>query len=141
MSVMAWMVGGILFFLSGVHVYWMAGGKRGVLAAIPSKGLESQLLFRPTKLDTGFVALALALAGWFVLELGEAVAGMLFPKWLILYGGWILSAVFLLRSIGDFRWLGFFKSRKGTLFAKWDTMLYSPLCLLIGICLLILSSK
>ncbi|TCZ78124.1 DUF3995 domain-containing protein [Paenibacillus albiflavus] len=136
-SFFTWVVGGILFLLSGIHLYWMAGGRRGALAAIPSKG--SELLFRPTNVATGIVAGALALAGWFVLELGEVVEWLLFPDWVFIYGGWVLSAVFIIRAIGDFRWIGFFKKQKGTLFAKWDTMLYSPLCLFIGICLIFLT--
>ncbi|MCI3926973.1 DUF3995 domain-containing protein [Paenibacillus sp. TRM 82003] len=116
----------------------MAGGNRWVSAVIPSKGMEAERLFQPTKLETGSVAAALALAGWFVLELAGVIERVLYPEWLIVYGGWALSAVFIIRSIGDFRWLGFFKSKQGTLFAKMDTLLYSPLCLLIGIGVIIL---
>ncbi|WP_028594418.1 DUF3995 domain-containing protein [Paenibacillus assamensis] len=136
-SVFAGIVGVILFLLSGIHLYWVAGGKGGFLAAIPSDG--SELKFRPTKMATSVVAGGLALAGLFVLELGEVMEGLIFPDWLFLYGGWILSGVFILRAVGDFRWVGFFKKQKGTLFAKWDTLLYSPLCLFIGICLIIVT--
>ncbi|TVX88061.1 DUF3995 domain-containing protein [Paenibacillus agilis] len=136
-SIFAGIVGIILFLLSGIHLYWVVGGRRGFLAAIPSDG--SEIKFRPTKMATGVVAGALTLAGLFVLELGEVMEGLIFPDWLFLYGGWILSGVFILRAVGDFRWIGFFKKQKGTLFAKWDTLLYSPLCLFIGICLIIVT--
>lgn len=135
MSVFTWIVGGVLFLLSGIHLYWMAGGRIGALAAIPSTGSES--LFRPTAMATGFVAVALAIAGWFVLELGEVVQRVLFPDWLLIYGGWTLASVFILRAVGDFRWVGFFKKQQRTVFAKRDTVLYSPLCLFIGSCLII----
>ncbi|SDD51165.1 Protein of unknown function [Paenibacillus sp. UNCCL117] len=138
-NVLTWMVGGILLLLSGIHLYWMAGGTRGALAAIPSKG--SELLFRPTPVATGVVAGALALAGWFVLELGGVAGRQLFPDWLFGFGGWVLSAVFIIRAAGDFRWVGFFKKQQGTLFAKWDTLLYSPLCLFLGICFIFLANK
>ncbi len=127
---LAWAVAGILMLLSAVHWYWTAGGRRGARAAVPSDG--SKLLFRPSAFATGIVAGLLSLAAWFVLELGGAVQPLLYPNWALSYGGWALSAIFLLRAIGDLRWVGFFKRRKGTLFAIWDTMLYSPLCLLIG---------
>lgn len=133
-EVFAWLVGGILFLLSAIHLYWMAGGKKGALGAIPSNGSEPA--FRPTKTATGIVAGALALSGWFVLELGEAVERMLFPEWLFSFGGWVLSAVFFIRVIGDFRWVGLFKKQKGSVFSKLDTVLYIPLCLFIGICLI-----
>ncbi|UJF33021.1 DUF3995 domain-containing protein [Paenibacillus hexagrammi] len=113
--------------------------RKGALAAIPSTGSEP--LFRPGKTATVVVAVALALAGWFVLELGEAVHRFLFPSWLLMCGGWLLAAVFILRTIGDFRWVGLFKKQRGTLFAKWDTRLYSPLCLFIGVCLLVVAGR
>lgn len=135
--VLIWAISGILLLLSAVHWYWVAGGRMGILAAIPSDG--STLLFRPSKLATGAVAGLLILAAWFVLEFGGAVENFLFPKWLLTYGGWVLSTVFILRAIGDFMWVGFFKKRKGTLFAQWDTVLYSPLCLCLGIGLLVIA--
>lgn len=134
--VFTWIVSGIFFLLSGIHLYWMAGGKKGTLSAIPSDG--SELLFRPSIASTGIAAGGLALAGWIALELGEAVQSPMLPDWLITYGGWVLAGLFLIRSVGDFRWMGFFKKQKGTLFAKWDTVLYSPLCLFICFCLLLI---
>ncbi|MCR8643380.1 DUF3995 domain-containing protein [Paenibacillus sp. N1-5-1-14] len=133
-SIVAGTVGIILFLLSGIHLYWVVGGRRGFLAAIPSDG--SRIKFRPTKMATSLVAVALALAGLFVLELGEVIERLIFPDWLFNYGGWVLSGVFIIRAIGDLRWIGFLKKHKGTLFAKWDTLLYSPLCLFIGGCLI-----
>ncbi|MFF2092725.1 DUF3995 domain-containing protein [Paenibacillus sp. NPDC058174] len=130
-GVIAGIIGSILFVLSGIHLYWVAGGRRGLLAAIPSDG--SNIKFQPTKIATSVVAGALALAGLFVIELGEVMERLIFPEWLFRYGGWMLSGVFLLRTVGDFRWIGFFKKQKETSFAKWDTLLYSPLCLFIGI--------
>lgn len=90
--IIAIVVGSILLALSAVHWYWIAGGKRGLIAAIPSNG--SELLFSPSKLATGMVASALAVAGWFVLELGGVFTQLLFPDWLLLFGGWALSIVF-----------------------------------------------
>ncbi|WP_236336773.1 DUF3995 domain-containing protein [Paenibacillus auburnensis] len=83
------------------------------------------------------LAAALAIAGWFVLELGEVAQRVLFPDWSFIYGGWALASIFILRAVGDFRWVGFFKKQQGTVFAKRDTFLYSPLCLFIGSCLII----
>ncbi|MHA7965352.1 DUF3995 domain-containing protein [Paenibacillus sp. CAU 1782] len=65
--------------------------------------------------------------------LGGAVERLLFPDWLFSFGGWLLGSLFRIRAIGDLKWVGFFKKRKGTLFAKWDTALFSPLCLLLGV--------
>ncbi len=138
-DVVTWLVGGVLFLVSGIHVYWAAGGTKGSAAAIPASG--SDLLFRPTAVATAIVAIALGLAGWFVLELGGVIERRLFAGWFHAYGGWALAGIFLLRSIGEFRWVGFFKRRKGTRFAKWDTLLYSPLCLMIGLFVIVITTS
>jgi hypothetical protein len=39
----------------------------------------------------------------------------------------------LARAVGDFRLVGFFKTVRGSTFARMDTRLYSPLCVLLGI--------
>jgi len=43
-----------------------------------------------------------------------------------------LALVLLLRAIGDFRLVGFFKRIRGSRFARLDTVLYSPLCLALS---------
>jgi hypothetical protein len=129
-AILSWAVAIVLLGLSGVHGYWLGGGKVGLKAAIPSTGESS--LFRPSPFATAAVAILLLLAAWFVLELGGRIS-LLLPDVVTRYGGWLLAAVFILRAIGDFRWLGFFKRKKGTLFARWDSLLYSPLCLFLGL--------
>ncbi|MDQ0091207.1 hypothetical protein J2T12_004633 [Paenibacillus anaericanus] len=132
---LTWAVGGILFVLSGVHGYWLFGGQVGYKAAIPSTG--AAMLFKPSRMGTAVVAILLALAAWFVFELGGVrrplLSSIFYP-----YGRWLLSGLFIIRAVGDFRWVGFFKRKKGTVFAKWDSVLYSPLCFLLGSALLII---
>jgi hypothetical protein len=70
------------------------------------------------------VILVMGKAGW----IGIAPLSILFDA-----GVWGLSAVFLLRAVGNLRTFGFFKSITGTRFAQWDTRLYSPLCLLLAV--------
>lgn len=58
------------------------------------------------------------------------------PKWLDIvhkYGLWVIASIFILRTIGDFNYVGFFKKYKTTKFGLNDTKYYSPLCLTIGI--------
>ncbi|ADO54564.1 MULTISPECIES: DUF3995 domain-containing protein [Paenibacillus] len=135
LELLTWAVGGILFVLSGMHLYWVFGGQKGAKAAIPSTGTD--LLFKPSKIGTSIVAILLALAAWFVLELGRVVPIQFF-HFFYFYGAGLLSCLFILRSIGDFKWVGFFKRKKGTVFAKWDTVLYSPLCFLLGTAILMM---
>jgi hypothetical protein len=42
--------------------------------------------------------------------------------------GLATAAAFGLRTIGDFRVAGLFKRERRTEFARWDSMLFSPLC-------------
>lgn len=119
----------ILLLLSAVHLYWMTGGRAGASIAVPSRGSEP--LVRPGRAATGIVMLALAAAAWLVIELGGWTRIVYSDPWLRC-GGPLLGAVFLLRGVGDFRWLGLFKRCKDTPFARWDTRLYTPLCLLLG---------
>ncbi|KZE71102.1 hypothetical protein AV545_18980 [Paenibacillus jamilae] len=135
LELLSWAVGGILLVLSGMHLYWVFGGQKGAKAAIPSTGTD--LLFKPSKIGTSIVAILLALAAWFVLELGRVVPIQFF-HFFYFYGAGLLSCLFILRSIGDFKWVGFFKRKKGTVFAKWDTVLYSPLCFLLGTAILMM---
>ena len=37
-----------------------------------------------------------------------------------------------LRAVGDFRMVGFWKTVRDTPFARWDTRLFSPLCVAIA---------
>jgi len=46
---------------------------------------------------------------------------------------WLIAAVFALRAIGDFRYVGFFKRIRDTRFARLDTLAYSPLCAVLGV--------
>ncbi len=44
----------------------------------------------------------------------------------------ILGVAFLVRAVGEGRLVGFTKRVRGTSFARWDTRLFSPLCLAIS---------
>ncbi len=63
------------------------------------------------------------------------------PLWLDNYGLWIIAGIFILRAIGEFNYVGFFKKIKQTKFGQNDTKYYSPLCLTIGILTLLMELK
>ncbi|AOP34893.1 hypothetical protein A0128_14190 [Leptospira tipperaryensis] len=127
--ILSWIVGLILFFLSGIHFYWLVGGQTGGSKVIPE--LNGKPTFRPGKLSTALVGILLFCAALLPIGLTlEIPFGI--PKTLFHYGTFFLSVVFLLRAVGDFRMVGFFKSIRDTTFAKYDTKYYCPLCLLIS---------
>jgi hypothetical protein len=121
----------ILLSLSGIHIYWGFGGKWGSVAAIPTKENNAPII-KPGFFDCLFVALGLLCFGLFILiKTGIIIFGL--PGWLSDYGLWAISAIFLLRAIGEFNYVGFFKKVKSTRFGVMDTRYYSPLCLLLAI--------
>ena len=107
----------IFALLALLHFYWAARGVGGSSAAIPEIG--GKPAFRPSKAATAAVGLAL---------LGTS-AIVLMHQTLLIAGA---AAVLILRAIGDFRLVGFFKRVRGTRFARLDTLFYSPLCLALG---------
>jgi Protein of unknown function (DUF3995) len=122
-SASAWLLCGLLAALSILHLYWAAGGRRGLDAAIPSVG--GKPLFMPGKGACMVVAL--------VLMIGAATPILPFEPWLKSVLLRVMAAVFALRACGDFRHVGFFKRNRDSLFAFWDTRLYSPLCLVLAL--------
>jgi hypothetical protein len=129
------LIGFILFiiflFLACIHVYWGLGGKWGTNAAIPTKE-ENKKLMNPGLFECFVVAFGLIGFGTFCLIKAGIIIFDL-PRWLLNSGLWIISSVFLLRAIGEFKYVGFFKKVNTTKFAKMDTKYYSPLCLFISV--------
>lgn len=115
-----------------LHAYWglvAVGGAGRRSVAIPE--VEGRPLFVPTRAACFAVALALAAAGYLLLVRAGIAPSFGLP-WLGVAGAAIVGAVLILRAIGDFRYVGFFKRVVGTDFATLDTRLFSPLCLALG---------
>jgi len=122
----------VLFILLGtLHIYWAVGGKRGIDKALPV--VDEAPAIAPGLWLTLFVALALFICGFVIFKLGVSQSTTLFLEGDLVYLGWFLSAIFTLRAIGDFHLVGFFKKIKTSLFSKYDTFIYSPLCVMLGI--------
>ncbi|GAB3999267.1 DUF3995 domain-containing protein [Spirosoma daeguense] len=123
----------ILLAISAIHIFWAFGGRWGLSAALPQQNGKRAL--NPGPVVTLFVAIIFAtMAGFYQYKIGQF--NQLFfwvPNWLSQYGLWILASVFMLRAIGDFRYVGFFKKVRKSQFAELDTTYYSPLCLLLSI--------
>lgn len=126
----------IFLFLSSVHFYWGFGGKWGNGAVIPTKdGTEKVIM--PGPVPTFAVGSGLFCIGCIILIKGGLLELSL-PYWISKSSLWVVSFIFILRAVGEFNYVGFFKKVKDTKFAENDTRYYSPLCLLIGILTLII---
>lgn len=121
----------IFLFLGGIHFYWLFGGKWAVESVIPTKSSEPNSQPVP-KIATLIVAFGLTSFG--LLYLNSAFLHF-FPSfnYFSYYLLWIIPSIFIIRAIGEFKYVGFFKKVKNTKFAKADTTLFSPKCLAIGL--------
>jgi hypothetical protein len=114
-----------------IHFYWVFSGEIGFSQSLPTKENGERVL-NPKKIESAIVGIGLTLFGAFYL-IKTGLVDYNLPEWLINYGSWIISFIFILRAIGEFKYIGFFKSIKTTAFGKLDTIFFSPLCLFIGI--------
>ena len=122
----------LIFTTLGIfHFYWFFGGVWGLNKVIPTKTTKFSSLSIP-KVATLMVGLAFIFAALIYL-IKPGLINVPIPNWLINYGCWFIPAVFILRAIGEFNYVGFFKKIKDTEFAKADSKIFSPLCLSIGI--------
>lgn len=126
----------IFLFLSSIHFYWGVGGRWGSEAVIPTKD-DNVKVMMPGLLPTFIVAFGLFGFGLFIL-IKSGLINFDLPHWLSNYGLWIIASIFILRAIGEFNYVGFFKKMKHTKFGQRDTKYYSPLCLLIGVLTIII---
>ena len=116
--------------LAGVHVYWACGGRWLKGAAVPER--NGRAAFVPGPLATLAVAAALLLfAGLVAAVSGSVVLPVPLRAGCLLV--FALAALFLVRAVGDFRLVGFFKKTTGTRFARLDTAVYSPLCTVLAL--------
>lgn len=113
----------ILAGLAALHVYWAAGGRRGLAAAIPQRA-DGSPAFAPSAALTLLVAAALLGAAALIASTAGWVPALPLARELSL----AVAAVFALRMIGDFRFCGLFRRVRRGAFARQDAALYTPLC-------------
>lgn len=121
----------VLISLGSIHFNWVLGGTFGFSESLPTNEKGERVL-HPKKIDSAVVGLGLTLFGIFYLFQSGIIAFNL-PLWILKYAGWIIPTIFIIRAIGDFKYIGFFKKIQNTTFGKLDSKFYSPLCLCIGI--------
>ena len=124
--------------LALLHMSWALGLAPIGGAGVPEIG--GKPTFVPGRGATLAVAAAL-LAAAFVVAARSGLLGALSQSRLVGLACGVLGLVFVARAVGEFRLVGFFKTVKGTQFAYWDTMFYSPLCLVLGVCALWLALR
>jgi len=123
-------VAAVLAAIAAVHVFWGARGDFGRSATLPE--VDGRPVFVPTRLACFAVAALLAAAAW-VLLVGSGQLPDLGVPWLGTVGPVAVGLVLLARAVGDFKYVGFFKSVRDSRFAVLDSWFYSPLCALLAL--------
>jgi Protein of unknown function (DUF3995) len=124
--------------IAALHVYWAMGGRKWADAVLPEMAGNAKKLFIPGKLATLAVAAGLLFFAFISLGASSLFSSFLPGKFFV-YGNAVVGVIFLLRAIGDFRYAGFFKKVKSTVFEKNDTRYFTPLCIIISIIAFLIS--
>lgn len=121
----------ILASLGILHTYWLLGGKHSIEYFFPANSPFRKKNIKPKKLKMFLTSLLLFFMAFFFVE---QMAGFtkIFNADAFKWGNKIITVIFVLRAFGNFTYVGFTKSFKKGTFAKLDTYLYSPVCLLIA---------
>lgn len=118
----------LFLVLAGLHVFWALSGRLGGSGVVPT--IDGSPVMRPGKVGTLLVAAFLAAAA--VVALWRGAWPGTRPSWVPGVGIWVIAVAFAARAVGDFRNVGLFKTVRGTVFARNDTLVFSPLCLAIS---------
>ncbi|MBI1341309.1 MAG: DUF3995 domain-containing protein [Terrimonas sp.] len=121
----------VLLVIAAWHFYWALGGKSGLSRVLP-ENREGRKVLAPSKLVTFLVAaglLAMAVFTWLRVFDNDP----LLPHWMLEYGMLVIAAIFFLRAIGDFKYVGLLKKIRHSSFAERDSRYYTPLSILIAI--------
>ncbi|MEP4948900.1 MAG: DUF3995 domain-containing protein, partial [Flavobacteriaceae bacterium] len=120
-------------FLAGLHFYWAIFGIKDSSKVLHTNAKNNKTKV-PGKFGAVFVGLVLL---FFALIYINKVTFYIVSNWTG-YASIAIGILFIIRALGDFKYVGFFKSAKNSKFSALDTRYYSPLCLLLGVLILAL---
>ncbi len=120
----------MLMLIAAIHFYWAAGGSAWKAGAIPSRnGIPTLSPGLTATALVGFVLLGMAA----VIGSTAGLVPSFLPPAVLRGASAVLAIIFAARAVGEFRYVGFFKRVQGSVFARRDTYLYSPLCFLLAV--------
>lgn len=132
----------IIVFAAAFHLHWAFGGSFGFSVSLPQDP-DGQPIFANRlpmwRVGAAFVAVVLLLLGGLALAQAKSIAIPLSPYFVravLLVSG----SASVARALAWQRYVGFFKRLRTTRWAHYDTRLYCPLFLMLGMCLLYLGS-
>ena len=128
----------IIAFAAAFHLHWALGGRLGYSVSLPHRDDGNPVM--PNRLSwwrwgAAGVALALILLAGLALIVAGAIQTPLAPVLAASILG-VVGAAFVLRALVPTPWTGLFKTIRTTRWARFDTYLYSPLFLTLGLSLI-----
>lgn len=126
----AWFVILVFVALAAWHVRMALGSSSARSGAVPS--VSGEPLWVPSVQATLAVAVALLVFACLVAAMARFISVGI-PQRTLAWLCYALALGLVARAIGEFKYLGFFKRVTGSKFARLDTLLYSPLCLLLAV--------
>lgn len=124
--------------ISLIHFYWALGGRKWADRVFPQVEGTDKPVFTAGNGATILVAfIFLAFSG--VIFLKTFGAFFRIDNLWMDRSIWGIAALFLLRAIGDFKYVGFTKSIRSTNFAAYDTKFFTPLSLFIGLMIVVMA--
>ena len=131
MEILSILLSIIFTILSIIHFNWAIGGTYGFDIALPTTESGTRVL-NPGRISCTIVGIGLStFALLYLIKAGMIEINI--PSIILKITGWVIPSIFLIRAIGDFNYVGFFKKLKNTTFGKMDSKLYSPLCFFISV--------
>jgi len=123
--------------LAILHLFWAMGLKFDIKNMVPV--VEGEPVFTPGPIGTFIVAIVLFVFSAVSLGLGFSNKVPIGYFQVLKISGFAIGTILLVRAVGDFKYVGFFKRIKDSNFAKYDYRLYSPFCITSGVALLYLA--
>jgi hypothetical protein len=129
----------VVFMALALWHFRMALSPAGSMSgAVPSE--SGKPLFVPSAKAT--LAIGVVLVVFAVLV--AATSGLInvgLPVRVLSWSSYALALGLLARTVGEFKYVGFFKRVRGSRFARLDTLVYSPLCLLLAVGVALVASR
>jgi len=125
--------------LAILHIYWALGGKLDTKKMIPV--VNGKPVFTPKAFGAVVVAIVLFFFAAIAIALGFCDRVSVDYRPYVKFSGFAVGTILVLRAIGEFRYVGFFKRVRGSDFATYDSWLYSPFCLLAGSAFMFLAAN
>ena len=120
----------LMFVVALVHLYWSLGGTLFIERAVPEKP-DGRKLFKPTRAGTAIVGIVLT-----IVSMAATSPYYIYDMRLLSIFRIVLMffcAVFFVRFVGDFKYVGLFRKVRNTGFAEYDILVYTPLSLVFSV--------